>query len=189
MRIYTRGGDAGDTGFLGKGRLPKNDPRIEALGSIDEVNSALGIVGTSPGCGAEVRDLVQRTQNVLFEAGAAAASEPDKARDSAPLLQSETTWLEQWIDRIDVQLAPLTQFILPGGSPVASHLHWSRTVCRRAERALVAAFAGESDRDALLAYVNRLSDALFVAARWANREDGVQETTWVASSKGGGTKK
>ena len=188
-RIYTRGGDAGETGFLGKGRLKKSDPRIEALGSIDEVNSALGLVLASSGCGDELRELLERTQNILFHVGAAAAAEAEAALACLPLLKQETEWLEQWMDAIDAKLDPLTQFILPGGSQAGSLLHWSRTVSRRAERALVSAFAGDPDRGHLLTYVNRLSDALFVAARLANRVDGVRETTWESSSKGGEAKK
>lgn len=180
-KIYTRQGDSGRTGYLGKGRISKSDGRIETLGAIDEANSALGMVLSHPGRSDELESLLARTQHVLFEAGATVASESLGARDA--LFREEVKWLEDWIDRIDPQLEPLTQFILPGGAPRGASLHWARTVCRHAERVVVGAFGESGDHAQLLAYLNRLSDALFVAARWVNRKDGAAETKWVSTSK------
>jgi cob(I)alamin adenosyltransferase len=179
-RIYTRTGDEGSTGYLGPGRISKNDPRIHALGCLDEVNSALGVVRSHPATPAELRPALDRLQNGLFEAGTAIAS--DDPKRSAAFLSSETAWLEERIDEWEGELAPLRRFVLPGGSPPAAGLHWARSIARRAERAVVAAFGVKSERKALLAYVNRLSDALFVLARTANRIVGVEETPWDSTA-------
>ncbi|MEZ4652302.1 MAG: cob(I)yrinic acid a,c-diamide adenosyltransferase [Candidatus Eisenbacteria bacterium] len=176
MRIYTKTGDTGRTGYLGKGRLAKDAPRICALGSLDELNASIGMVLAAPGLPAELTGPLQRIQNVLFDAGAATASAD--AQSGAVLLDAETLWLERLIDRTEEQLPPLDRFILPGGTASGATLHWSRTMARRAERELVRAFAKNPKRGALLRYINRLSDALFVLARFANRLGGVAESIW-----------
>lgn len=179
-RIYTKAGDAGRTGYLGKGRLAKDHPRICALGTLDELNAALGIVLAGPDLSPSLASLLQRIQNVLFDAGASVASaDPHRGE---PLLDGETEWLEQLIDRTELELDPLDRFILPGGSRSGAVLHWARTVSRRAERDLVHAFGRDPKRTYLLRYLNRLSDALFVLARWANRLDRVSETPWESTA-------
>jgi cob(I)alamin adenosyltransferase len=178
-RIYTKAGDAGRTGYLGKGRLSKDHPRIRALGALDELNAALGIALADPDVPASLVEPIRRIQNVLFDAGASVASADP--RSGEPLLESETSWLEQLIDRTELELEPLTRFILPGGSRAGAMLHWARTVSRRAEREVVHAFGRDPERAYLLRYLNRLSDALFVLARWANRLDRVAETPWEST--------
>lgn len=179
-RIYTKAGDSGRTGYLGKGRLAKDHPRICALGTLDELNAALGIVLADPDLSSSLASPLQRIQNVLFEAGASVASADPHLGET--LLDTETEWLEQLIDRTELELDPLDRFILPGGSRSGSVLHWARTVSRRAERDLVHAFGRDPDRMYLLRYLNRLSDTLFVLARWANRLDRVPETPWESTA-------
>jgi cob(I)alamin adenosyltransferase len=179
-RIYTRTGDAGRTGYLGKGRLAKDHPRICALGSLDELNAALGLALANPNLPAELPRPLRRIQNVLFDAGASVASADPHVGEA--LLDRETEWLEGLIDRTEEELPPLDRFILPGGGGSGATLHWARTVSRRAERDLVRAFASDPKRGYLLRYLNRLSDTLFVLARWANRLDGVIETPWESTA-------
>jgi cob(I)alamin adenosyltransferase len=178
-RIYTKAGDAGRTGYLGKGRLAKDHPRIAALGSLDELNAAIGMVLADRDLLSSVASRLRRIQNTLFDAGASVASaDPERGK---LLLDAETGWLEELIDRIELELDPLERFILPGGSRAGAGLHWARTVSRRAERDLVHAFGRDVKRTYLLRYLNRLSDALFVLARQANRLDGVAETPWESA--------
>lgn len=181
-KIYTRAGDNGATGYLGKGRIRKDSPRVQALGALDEANSAIGTVlalGTVPD---DLARTLLRIQHDLFEAGAAVASA--QADAAAALLDEETSWLEAEIDRIDATMPPLERFLLPGGSPAGAQLHWARTVCRRAEREVVAAFLEEPGREALLRFLNRLSDALFVVARAANLALSQVENTWESRRSG-----
>lgn len=178
-RIYTKAGDAGRTGYLGKGRLAKNHPRIAALGSLDELNAALGMVLADPELSPSIASPLRRIQNTLFDAGASVASaDPERGK---LLLDAETGWLEELIDRTELDLDPLDRFILPGGSRSGAALHWARTVSRRAERDLVQAFGRDVKRTYLLRYLNRLSDALFVLARRANRSSGALETPWESA--------
>jgi cob(I)alamin adenosyltransferase len=176
MRIYTRKGDRGDTGTLGGGRLRKSDPRIRALGFLDELNAQIGVVLAGGGVPEPLQAPLRRIQDVLFEAGAALAS-PDPAGSDA-LFVAETVWLESEIDRLEGALPPLTRFILPGGSAAAAGLHLVRTVARRAECQVVEAACGEDARMPLLTWLNRLSDGLFVYARTANRLAGGTDTLW-----------
>lgn len=185
-RIYTRTGDTGLTA-LGTGeRRPKNDLRIEAYGAIDEANSAIGLarVATAmdPDC-ARVDAMLLCIQNDLFDLGADLCTpEPALKPDREPLrvVQSQVDRLERKIDELNADLAPLDSFVLPGGSAAAAALHLARTVTRRAERLIVAlAFApGEKVGEPALKYVNRLSDFLFVAARYVNRK-GKGDILWV----------
>ena len=181
MRIYTRKGDRGDTGTLGGGRLRKSDPRIRALGFLDELNAQIGVVLACSGVPELLQAPLRRIQNVIFEAGAALAS-PDPV-GSDPLFVAETAWLESEIDRLEEALPTLTRFILPGGSPAAAGLHLVRTVARRAECQAVEAACGEDARMPLLTWLNRLSDALFVYARTANRLAGGTDTPWESRSR------
>jgi cob(I)alamin adenosyltransferase len=188
MRIYTRKGDRGDTGTLGGGRLRKSDARIRALGFLDELNAQIGVVLAGAGVPDPLRAPLRRIQDAIFEAGTALAS-PDPA-GSDSLFVAETAWLESEIDRMEAVLPPLSRFILPGGSTAAAGLHLVRTVARRAECQAVEAACGEDARMPLLGWLNRLSDALFVYARTANRLAGETDALWESRRQPqGGPKK
>lgn len=174
MKIYTRGGDGGETSLLGPGRVRKDEPRIEAYGTVDELNSTIGIVRASWPASALDTELAA-VQSDLFQLGAFLAS---SGTVSATVEASRTEALEQAIDRMEGDLEPLRSFILPGGSLPAAQLHLARTVCRRAERRVVALGAGDEGSKDTIAYLNRLSDYLFVAARWANLSGGVADIPW-----------
>lgn len=182
-RIYTRTGDKGSTGLVDGSRRSKADARMHAIGEVDEANSTLGIAIAAlerSGGGAHVAGL-RRIQNDLFDLGADIAT---PGEDFSPgemvlrIVQPQIDWIEQAIDAANEQLAPLTSFILPGGSEGGAALHLARAVCRRAERALVAAGAGEAVNPLALAYLNRLSDYLFVLCRLVNK-DGGGDILWV----------
>jgi cob(I)alamin adenosyltransferase len=171
MRIYTRTGDRGDTGLSGGARARKADLRIEALGSVDEINAALGVARTHTRADAALDPLLETLQHRLFDLGAdlAAPSAPARPR----IVQAHVDALEAAIDRLEGDLEPLRAFILPGGTDAAAALHLARTIARRAERAVARlADAGEPVDPAALMLLNRLSDLLFVAARHANRAQG-----------------
>jgi cob(I)alamin adenosyltransferase len=182
-RIYTRTGDDGTTA-LGTGeRRPKYDLRIAAYGTVDELNAAIGLVRLHTHADADLDAMLMRIQNDLFDLGAdlCTPERPDKpARERLRLVEAQARRLEQEIDRLNAELAPLTSFVLPGGSAASAHLHLARTVCRRAERLIVelAAKPGESVSAAVIKYVNRLSDFLFVAGRHANG-GGSGDVLWV----------
>jgi cob(I)alamin adenosyltransferase len=183
-RIYTRSGDDGTTA-LGTGeRRKKYDLRIEAYGTLDEVNAVIGVVRLHMAGDPVLDAVLSRIQNDLFdvEADLCMPSEGGKGPGGAKLTvtDAQVTWLEGEIDRLNGELAPLKSFILPGGSPGAAYLHLGRTVCRRAERIMVALAdkPGESVTAAALKYVNRLSDFLFVAARRMN-DKGAADVLWV----------
>lgn len=182
MRIYTRKGDGGETAMLGGGRVPKSDARIRALGTLDELNAALGLALAETDFPEALRGALARVQNVLFEAGAVLASSDATAHE---LFARETAWLEETIDGWESELPALTRFVLPGGSRAGSTLHWVRTVARRGECQVVEAFAADPARLTVLTWLNRLSDALFVAARTANRLAGIGETEWVSTRETG----
>jgi cob(I)alamin adenosyltransferase len=183
-KIYTRTGDEGETSLLGGRRVRKDALRIEAIGSIDETNAALGVVcaellrcGQTP---AQLDQLVTKIQHRLFDLGAELASPGAMEPGTNALDDADVQTLEAAIDRWDATLAPLRAFILPGGTAVAAQLHFARCVCRRAERQLVELAAAESVRGELLRFVNRLSDLLFVLARATNAAEGVADVTWEA---------
>lgn len=177
-RIYTRTGDDGTTGLVDGSRLPKHAPRMEAVGTVDEANGALGfavLVLT----GTHAAD-VTRIQNDLFDLGADLATPGDDFAPSEMVLRivpSQVEWLEAQIDAANADLAPLTSFILPGGSEAAARLHLARTQARRAERAMVALAQSEPVNPAAMAYINRLSDYLFVLARAVN-DGGRADVLW-----------
>jgi cob(I)alamin adenosyltransferase len=179
MPIYTRTGDTGETGLFGGGRVSKDDARVEAYGEVDELNAALGVV-RSLGLEPSLEKLVRGLQDELFTVGAVLAT-PEGTKAAAVVAPVQPTWvarMEAEIDAFDRELPPLTQFILPAGSPAAAALHLARTVCRRAERKVVALHgAGQVAGDAVR-YLNRLSDLLFTLARVANHRAGVKETAW-----------
>ena len=172
MKIYTRTGDRGETSLFGGARVPKNDPRIDAYGTVDELNSCLGVVL------AAARDAqLLEVQRDLFEIGAHLAS-PGTSR-FAGVEASRIEALERGIDAMEAELAPLKSFILPGGTAAAAQLHVARTVCRRAERLVVALHDEDPATQSSIAYLNRLSDYLFVAARYANLKAGVDDVPWT----------
>jgi cob(I)alamin adenosyltransferase len=177
--IYTRTGDQGETGLFGGGRIGKDDPRVEAYGEVDELNAALGLA-RSIGLDPQLEALAAEIQAQLFTIGAVLATPSGtKAETYIPKVRPEWSMaLERAIDGFDRELAPLQQFILPGGSPAASHLHLARTVCRRAERRVVSLSRAISIEPQLLVYLNRLSDLLFVIARVANHRAGVPDVPW-----------
>ena len=177
MKIYTKTGDAGETGLFGGPRVRKDAPRIAAYGEVDELNAVLGLARSTQPPG-EIDQLLQRLQNHLFDLGAELAT-PDPTQHGTNLLgQSEIQVLEEAIDEMEGKLPPLTQFILPGGAPLAAHLHVARCVCRRAERSIVALSQIENVSATALTFVNRLSDLLFVLARFANQLSGTPDVAW-----------
>ncbi len=186
MKIYTRRGDEGETGLLGGDRVPKSDLRVEAYGTVDELNAAVGLARSLAREAGE--DLLEdgrfkKIQDDLFAVGARlAAADPERAREKGLVPDfppGRVEDLEAWIDELDAELPELDAFLLPGGSPAAAQLHAARTVCRRAERAVVRlAREREELADVVLPYLNRLSDLLFTLARAANRRAGAPETEW-----------
>jgi cob(I)alamin adenosyltransferase len=181
-KIYTRTGDEGETSLLGGLRVRKDDPRVEAVGSTDETNAALGVVrlelSRSSVAPEGIDELLAQIQHQLFNLGAELASPGTHARHMNPLSQADVAALEAEIDRHDAGLKPLRMFILPGGSAAAAQLHLARCVCRRTERRLVELAAVEPVRGELLRYVNRLSDLLFVLARAVNHANRVPDVIW-----------
>lgn len=180
MKIYTKTGDAGDTGLFGGGRVGKDDPRVEAYGQVDELNCVLGMA-RAEGLG-PLDPLAQSLQDQLFTVGSILATPHDsKAAAHIPCVQASwITAMEDAMDSYDLVLAPLTAFILPGGSKPASALHLARTVCRRAERHVVPLFRQGLIDAQVVVFLNRLSDLLFTMARYANHQAGVKDVPWVA---------
>jgi cob(I)alamin adenosyltransferase len=178
MKIYTRGGDDGTTGLFGGGRVRKDDPRMACCGAVDELNASLGWAAVQ--APADLLDQLRRVQNELFVIGSHLATPRPAEVKSLPALPHEgVARLEAEIDAAEAGLEPLRQFILPGGSETAARLHLARTVCRRAERAVVAFAATVDDFEPTLGrYLNRLSDWLFVQARRVNRQEGVADIPW-----------
>lgn len=180
-KIYTRTGDDGTTGLANGPRRRKSDLRMAAIGDVDETNAALGLARLDEGADARIAAGLKRIQNDLFDLGADLAT-PDSGEplgyEPLRIVENQVIWLESEIDGLNENLEPLTSFILPGGSALATHLHLARTVCRRAERAMVALAENETVSAAALRYINRLSDFLFVAARHAN-EQGRSDVLWV----------
>ncbi len=178
-KVYTRTGDDGSTGLGGGQRLPKDAPRIAAYGTVDELNSQLG-VALAGALEATLRGMLARIQNELFHLGSdLSILEEDKGRQAVPRIEERhVVALERDIDLLQEDLAPLENFILPGGTAGAAQLHVARTVCRRAERLLVTLGRGEAVGEHALRYLNRLSDLLFVMARWENQKKGVDDVLW-----------
>lgn len=182
VKIYTKTGDAGETSLFGGERVKKDHNRLDAYGSLDELNGFLGWY-VSRTREDDLAALVRSVQPVLFDIGArlATPSSAAKARGTLPELRAgAVSDLETAIDRLEGELEPLTAFILPGGTEAAALLHVARAVCRRAERRVVHAADGDPPEPAALAYLNRLSDLLFVMARVENRRAGEPESTWPA---------
>jgi cob(I)alamin adenosyltransferase len=179
VKIYTKTGDSGETGLLGGKRVSKADPRVGAYGEVDEVNAWLGLVRASaldPG----LASMLERIQRDLFAIGARLADPGGKVAnrvDKTAVTGEDVTRLEEWIDQLESEVPVLRRFILAGGSPSGASLHVARTICRRAERAVVSLGRGHVESE-ILVYLNRLSDLLFVMARVANRRAGAPELEW-----------
>lgn len=183
MKIYTRTGDDGSTGLLGPGRLPKSAPRVEAYGCVDELNATIG-AARALDSQRWLDDELAAVQEQLFMVGAELATTSRQMLEGLDrIAEAHVTRLEGWIDRLESDLPPLTSFVLPGGSPLGAELHRARTVCRRAERRVVALGAIESVEPLLVRYLNRLADLLFVMARWSNRSAGAREVEWRPANR------
>jgi cob(I)alamin adenosyltransferase len=180
MKIYTKKGDAGETGLFGGTRVSKDDLRIRAYGTFDELNAVLGLVLGESGLPEVLRKRLARTQSELFQLGAELATPRGKSLSMAMLEDLETERMEGEIDLMEQDLEPLKTFILPGGTRASALIHLARTVSRRAERELVTLNRAEPQRPAVLKYVNRLSDFLFVCARFANHGAKVKDIPWIA---------
>ncbi|MGQ9503606.1 MAG: cob(I)yrinic acid a,c-diamide adenosyltransferase [Thermogutta sp.] len=186
-KIYTRSGDAGETGLHRGPRVGKDCLRIEVCGTIDELNAMVGLLRAA-GVPATADTILAEIQRHLFELGAEIAT-PEAERHGCRFIMPEhVKWLENTIDALDVELKPLTHFILPGGTHAAALAHLARTVCRRAERRLVALVRealelGTPLSPTLLAFINRLGDFFFVLGRWLNHQGGQKETIWLPPSK------
>ncbi len=191
-RIYTRTGDRGTTGLVGGSRIKKNAPRIAAYGTLDELSSAIGLARAA--LRPSLADLPRAawldawlswTQDCLFNLGSELATPPAERRDGGlTVTGTDVEALERAIDEADADLPPLASFILPGGSMPGAHLHSARTVCRRAERLFITLSEREKDEaNAALRYLNRLSDALFVWARWINASLEITEHEWNKCSR------
>ena len=189
MKIYTGTGDRGKTSLFSGERIGKNDGRIEAYGAVDELNASIGAVAASlPSApGAElVRMQLTRIQSDLFRVGAFLATTADSPSMASlrPMDQADSSWLEEQVDKMQLQLPELTVFILPGGHPSAAWAHVTRTVCRRAERRIVSLLERtptDENSQSLLTYVNRLSDYLFMLARYCNHLAGREDQPWQMS--------
>lgn len=176
MKIYTKTGDKGETGLFGGERVSKDALRVNAYGEVDELNAVLGVARTLT-TDSTLDALLERIQSELFVVGADLAT-PGEAKYIPRMSAERVTLLEEEIDRFENELEPLKQFILPSGTPAGAYLHLARTVCRRAERGVVRLNAQESVNQAVLLYLNRLSDWLFVVARVANARAGVRDVPW-----------
>ena len=181
MKIYTRTGDAGETGLFGGARVEKDDARVEAYGTVDELNSCLG-VARALGVSAQTDTALLQIQHDLFTVGAELACVPgkeDKLR-LALVAEADVQRLERWIDDSEAPLEALKNFVLPGGSAGAAELHRARTVCRRAERRTLSAGRKSPIRPQVVIYLNRLSDLLFVLARYENHGANIADIPWHA---------
>jgi cob(I)alamin adenosyltransferase len=177
-KIYTRTGDDGTTGLGSGERVAKDCLRVEAYGTVDELNACLGMVLATPGLPALIRDTLTVVQHRLFDLGGELAV---PGRDV--MLAADTTGLEAVLDRLNADLPPLKDFVLPGGTPGAAACHLARTVCRRAERRVISLQREEPGNPASVRYLNRLSDLLFVMSRVLCRADGGSEVIWKARGK------
>jgi cob(I)alamin adenosyltransferase len=179
MKIYTKKGDQGSTGLIGGTRVSKGDVRIEAYGTIDELNSYIGLISTLEIDLRYVAQL-QEIQDRLFTIGSHLAADPEKSKMQLPdLTESDVEKLEHWMDVMDETLPALTAFILPGGHANSAHAHVARCICRRAERMTVTLDELEGVEALVLTYLNRLSDYLFILARKLSHDKGVNEHTWT----------
>lgn len=178
MKIYTKTGDNGTTALFGGKRISKADQRIDAYGTIDELNSFVGLVRDQD-VNQKRKNILVEIQDRLFTIGAILATEPGNTKVKIPsLLDSDVSFLEKEIDTMETELPPMKFFVLPGGHTAVSFCHVARTVCRRAERLVIALKAHEAVEDLVIRYLNRLSDYLFVLSRKMTQELGAEETPW-----------
>lgn len=184
-RVYTRTGDKGDTALVGGKRVPKDSPRIEAYGTVDELNAIVGLArafnheGTATAARDRLEDILKRIQNELFDLGSELATPPDAVYDGMFRVGGgEVTALELLMDECEKDLEPLNSFVLPGGGRVSALLHQCRTVCRRAERIVLRLGREEDIGEGPLRYLNRLSDLFFVLSRWIGKQNGEREFLW-----------
>lgn len=187
-KVYTKTGDAGETGLGGGQRIPKDHLRIESYGTVDELNSALGVARLHV-ADPTLSETLERIQHQLFDLGSdLAVLGPDKKRYKMPEFPGvAVTWLEDRIDAATAELTPLEEFILPAGEPGAAHLHVARCICRRAERICVGLAREEEVSEHVIPYLNRLSDALFCFARLVNLRQGRGDVLWVKGAAAGGS--
>jgi cob(I)alamin adenosyltransferase len=179
FKIYTKGGDKGETSLLGGTRVSKSHDRVEAYGNIDELNSFIGLIRDQD-INARYKEVLIRVQEDLFVAEALIARDPEKQTRELPVFtEDEITMLEKEIDAMNEELPPLTNFILPGGHTVVSFCHIARTVCRRAERSLIKLNLISPVEDIIIRLLNRLSDYLFVLARKVSKDTGAIESPWI----------
>jgi cob(I)alamin adenosyltransferase len=188
MKIYTKTGDRGETGLFGGQRVRKDDVRVDAYGDVDELNSVIGVVLTrlSPELHPDLFARLRGIQSELFTLGANLATpgpeDGGRPNDYIPSIDAaRIDEMERWIDEADTDLSPLRNFVLPGGSEAAAALHLARTVCRRAERRVVTLAHGAHIDEAVIIYLNRLSDYLFTLARLANHRAGVEDIPWLGN--------
>jgi len=183
MKLYTRTGDDGTTGLFGGGRVAKDDPRVEAYGTVDELNAAIGLARcvTGPPAPAFVDEILAELQARLFDLGADLATPPGGPHKAKVTRISSdlAARAERWIDRVDEQNAPMRTFVLPGGTELAARLHLARTVARRAERLTVRAAREQPLNEQAIVFLNRVSDLLFAMARLANRAADVADVPWI----------
>jgi len=180
MKIYTKTGDSGKTSLFGKARVDKDDIRIEAYGTVDELNSHLGLLLSDVNDTA-VSDLILQIQSKLFDIGSNLAADPENTYPLPEIKEENTSVLELAIDKMNESLQPLKTFILPGGSWANGQCHVCRTVCRRSERRVVTLSKVADVKPEIIKYLNRLSDYLFVLSRYLLAKDGIEEIPWVAS--------
>lgn len=176
VKIYTKTGDDGTTGLIGGKRMKKTDPRIIAYGTVDEINSTIGIV-LSSALDPDVNEILTKIQNDLFVVGADLAN-PDLKNSDNRVTNYMVEYLENQIDRLELELPPITFFILPGGSQLASQVHLARSVCRRAEINILEIAEKEQINNICQIYINRLSDLLFVIARTINKRKKIKDVAW-----------
>jgi len=178
-RVYTRRGDGGETRLVGGQKVPKDSKRLEAYGTVDELNSAIGMARSESARLPDLAAMLLRVQHELFNLGSILATQPEDIGPRQPRVTAEDiARLEEEMDRMTAQVEPLRSFVLPGGGRLNAELHLCRTICRRAERAAVALSREETVPPDVLRYLNRLGDALFVWSRWASQSLGEPETLW-----------
>jgi len=186
VKIYTRRGDSGETDLFGGPRVGKDDLRVEAYGAVDELNAVVGLCAAMTASD-DLRSALRAIQSALFDLGAYLAAPDSRRREKGGIegvAGEDVASLEHHIDTLEAELEPLARFILPGGTPASAALHVARTVCRRAERRVVALHRGTPQSEVALRYVNRLSDLLFVMARVENRRAGAGDVEWVGRERG-----
>jgi cob(I)alamin adenosyltransferase len=190
-RIYTKRGDTGETSLVGGQRVPKDDPRIDAYGTVDELNAFTGMACCSAALDPRLDALaviLRRVQHELFNLGSILATRAEDVHPRQPrVTEAEIRQLEAEIDRMNAGLPSLRSFVLPGGSRINTELHACRTICRRAERAVVALGRREDVPPEAVQYLNRLGDAFFVWSRWANHELGIEEVLWSPNASASGS--